>query len=347
MIRRTAFPLAALATSTLLIAAFFLFQFFSKREVTTDKGQTYRIAILCAKDEGGVHDIIQGVIDTLESDANFTAQTRVFDGNGNRITMQANTEAAFDDGYDLLVTMTTQSTQLAKEVAARRKETTPIVFAGTGDPVMTGIVESLENPGSNITGCSVVGYEWMPYMLGLIKLFAPNTKRILLPYNPTALGGTLEEVKTNIVAYLVSLGYEVTEVQVFETNEVSTKVAPFVKGHDMMLILPDITMLEAMDVAAKLCERHGLFSYVTQNLPHIYKGAALAFGYHVRDMGIEAARLVIKILETGCKASDLPSMPLPLYRYRIAINREAAKRQGLLDQMDERFVYLMEHGMVV
>jgi putative ABC transport system substrate-binding protein len=60
----------------------------------------------------------------------------------------------------------------------------PIVVAGTGDPLGTGMVTSLAHPGENITGFSLLELSIIGKFLELLKQMAPNISRVSLIFNP-------------------------------------------------------------------------------------------------------------------------------------------------------------------
>jgi putative ABC transport system substrate-binding protein len=66
----------------------------------------------------------------------------------------------------------------------RETRTIPIVFAGAGDPVASGIVVRLNQPGGNITGFAAfepsLGGKW----LELLSEIAPGLKRAAIMFNP-------------------------------------------------------------------------------------------------------------------------------------------------------------------
>jgi putative ABC transport system substrate-binding protein len=72
----------------------------------------------------------------------------------------------------------------------RATTTTPIVMAGTGDPVGSGLVASLSSPGGNTTGVSLMGQEVIPKTMSLLREAVPSARRIDLlssaanPANP-------------------------------------------------------------------------------------------------------------------------------------------------------------------
>jgi len=168
----------------------------------------------------------------------------------------------------------------------------------------------------------------------------------LIPYNPTSLGGTLEEYRQYIGGVLESRGYTVIDVQVFASNDVMAKVQPFITEVDMVWILPDATLIEAMEGIAKLCVRYQKCSYMTMNLNQLGYGAALAFGYSLYEVGLDVGDYLIRVLEKNEEVINLPVMPIMASRLKIGINRDNARDQGLLDHIDPSILYIMEHGMV-
>jgi putative tryptophan/tyrosine transport system substrate-binding protein len=81
---------------------------------------------------------------------------------------------------DIIVTYGTPAT-----VALQREtRTTPIVFAAVGDPVATGLVAALNQPGGNITGFVNVEATLNGKLLELLLEIAPGLKRAAIMFNP-------------------------------------------------------------------------------------------------------------------------------------------------------------------
>src|SRR6516164_453820 len=106
---------------------------------------------------------------------------------------------------DIILTESTPPT-----VAVQREtRTIPIVFANVGDPVASGIVPRLNQPGGNVTGFAVyeatLGGKW----LELLSEIAPGLKRAAIMFNPDTAA---------VSTYMPS----------FETAARSLKVAPII-----------------------------------------------------------------------------------------------------------------------
>jgi len=71
-------------------------------------------------------------------------------------------------------------------LAAKSATTTiPIVFAGVGDPVRTGLVASLARPGANVSGFSTLAEELSGKRLELLRETVPKVGRVAMLWNST------------------------------------------------------------------------------------------------------------------------------------------------------------------
>jgi putative ABC transport system substrate-binding protein len=77
---------------------------------------------------------------------------------------------------DVIAVSTTPAAQAA--IAATRS--IPILMIGLGDPVRTGLVNSLAQPGGNVTGLSLMVPEVAAKRLGLLKEAIPGISRVLV-----------------------------------------------------------------------------------------------------------------------------------------------------------------------
>lgn len=79
-------------------------------------------------------------------------------------------------GADVIVTSTTPATLVAKSAT----RTIPIVMVGLGDPVGTGLVDSLARPGGNVTGPSLMFPALAVKRLELLREVVPQISRVLV-----------------------------------------------------------------------------------------------------------------------------------------------------------------------
>src|SRR5262249_62119331 len=88
---------------------------------------------------------------------------------------------------DLIVASPTQPALAAKEATS----TIPIVFIQVADPVKSGIVANLAQPGANVTGLSTIGSDLSGKRLELLKEALPGAERVAGLWNRPSGGGGL------------------------------------------------------------------------------------------------------------------------------------------------------------
>ena len=88
---------------------------------------------------------------------------------------------------DVIVTAVTPDSLAAKNAT----RTIPIVMAAVGDPVESGLVQSLGRPGGNITGLTQVAPELGGKRLQLLKEIDPRLNRVAVLWNPLDKGSTV------------------------------------------------------------------------------------------------------------------------------------------------------------
>lgn len=102
------------------------------------------------------------------------------------------TEELVSAGVDLLVTVGTAATL----AAGRTTTTTPIVFIGVGDPVAIGVVNSLAQPGGNVTGLSLSSVQLIAARFELLQELLPGLRRVaVLIRNDPGLEQRLLEIR--------------------------------------------------------------------------------------------------------------------------------------------------------
>ena len=220
-----------------------------------------------------------------------------------------------------VILATGSSTVAALHLATR---TVPIVFAHAVDPVGAGFVESLAQPGGNITGFLFMEYGISAKWLELLKEIAPNVKRVAVLRDPAMAAGTGQFGAIQSVA--PSFGVELSPVNVGDAEEIEREVAAFARLSNGGLIVTAsplafrhrdlIVMLAARH---KLCAVYNLRAYVTA-------GGLISYATDIVDLYRRAAGYIDRVLR-GERPSDLP-VQAPT-KFETVINIKTAKALGL------------------
>jgi ABC-type uncharacterized transport system substrate-binding protein len=217
---------------------------------------------------------------------------------------------------DLIVTFFTPSALAAKQAT----RDIPIVMAGAGDPVATGLVASLAQPGGNVTGQSSGGAEVAGKSVELIRELIPAVRRV---------GVLADENDPFAKAYVPqigqaarSVGMEVEPITIRPGQPLEPVFEALTgKRVDGLLIQGSIARKEMLDLAIK----HRLPALTSIRLgPPL--GALASYGSDYLALARQSAVYVDKILK-GANPADLP-VAFPT-KFLMIINLKTAKALGL------------------
>ena len=246
--------------------------FFKKKKPRLEK--VHRVAVLMPVLHPSLEQIKQGFIDTLKKSMENSCEIDVYNANGDRTLMRSQVEEIIAKNYDLIFPIATQPTQMAKEITTKKHTLIPIVFGAVNKPVKLGLVKSLSSSGNHLTGVTETIDHEKQFTL-LLKL-KPSVKNVLLLYNPSQ-GSGLESDKNLVKNILDKKGITLKTLEVFQTNEIFSKVSSQLQEIDALLVLKDNTVVPAMDALVKLCNRNNV-TLVTSDLDSCDKGAAFSLG---------------------------------------------------------------------
>jgi putative tryptophan/tyrosine transport system substrate-binding protein len=202
--------------------------------------------------------------------------------------------------------------------------TVPIVFVIVPDPVGSGFVESLAQPGGNATGFMMFEYGLSAKWLELLKEIAPGVTRAAVLRDPAITAGIGQFSVIQSVA--PSVGVDVSAINMRDGAEIERAIAAFARRPNGGLILT-ASGLAAIhrDLVVSLATRY--------KLPTVYisrffaaGGGLVSYGPDFVDQYRRAAEYVDRILK-GEKPADLP-VQAPT-KYELVINLKTAKVLGL------------------
>jgi putative tryptophan/tyrosine transport system substrate-binding protein len=216
-------------------------------------------------------------------------------------------------------------TQGAASVIAAKQATSviPIVFAGVGDAVGTGLIASLARPGSNVTGLSNQGTDTVGKRLDLLREVLPGLRRLAIMANVGSPATALEMREVQAVAGTLGL-----EVAAFEIRRVQDIAPAFdaLKGRaDALYVCVDPLLatnrvrINTLAQGARLPTMYGVREYVEA-------GGLISYGPSILDQYRRAADYVDKILR-GAKPGDIP-VEQPT-KFELVVNLITAKALGL------------------
>jgi putative ABC transport system substrate-binding protein len=202
--------------------------------------------------------------------------------------------------------------------------TVPIVFVILIDPVGSGFVDSLANPGGNITGFTAYDYGIGAKWLELLKEIAPNVTRAAVIRDPAIAAGL--GMWAAIQSVSPSAAIQVSPVNMTNAGEIERAVAVFARSPNGGLIVTgSALMLLYGNLIIALAARHKLPA-VYYDRYYVAAGGLISYGNDIVDQFRRAAAYVDRILK-GEKPADLP-VQQPT-KFELVINLKTAKALGI------------------
>jgi len=198
------------------------------------------------------------------------------------------------------------------------------VFAIAPDPVGSGFVESLAEPGGNATGLAQFEYSLSAKWPELLKQIAPNLKRAAVLWDPTITAGIGQFAVIQSVA--PSIGIDVRPISV--RSDIEHAIAAFARAPNSGLIVPASAAAATgtrFELIAALAAQYRLPT-IASFREFVTGGGLMSYGADFVEQFRRAAGYIDRILK-GEKPADLP-VQAP-NKYQLIVNLKTAKALGL------------------
>ena len=202
------------------------------------------------------------------------------------------------DDVDIMIGVATPVAMAMQ--AATEDNGIPVVFAAVSDPVGAGLVESMEAPGSNVTGTS--DYLDTAAVMQLITAADPDAKNIALLYDigqdtsTAAIAHAKQYHDANGIAYGEYTGTTVDEV----TIAVQALIAD---GVDAVFTPTDNTIMKSELSIYEMLQEAGIPHYTGAD-SFALNGAFLGYGVDYAALGVETANMAASIALDGAKPAE-------------------------------------------
>ena len=210
------------------------------------------------------------------------------------------------------------------KAAMAATKTIPIVFEGGFDPVAVGAVASLNRPGGNVTGVTILGVELEPKRLELLHEIVPAATTLALLVNPT--NPNSEIISKELQAAARTLGLELHVLQASSERDFDAVFATLAQARAGGLVLgTDGLTFGRTEQLAALTVRHAVPA-IFQSREFAAAGGLMSYGGSTPE-GYRLAGGYIGRMLKGEKPADLPVQQAT--KVELIINLKTAKALGL------------------
>ena len=282
--------------------------------------RTYRVGLLASRPIGDSEERRIAIREVLAEQGFVEGRNLLFEPRWGDF-LSENVEALKAARVDVIITFGYPPALAAKTLA----KDIPIVCTGAGDPVATGLAQSLARPGGNLTGVTELAAELSAKRLEILKEAVPNLKKAAMLFNAADLGMTLRSRTAEAAAKVLNVS--VQSLGVREPSDFGNAFAEMTRS-------PPDAILMVSDTLTGLNRKLVMEFAANNRLPAMYEfgflvrdGGLMSYGPNLRETGKIVGDLVARILR-GARPADLP-LEQPTH-FEFIVNLKTAKSIGFI-----------------
>jgi putative ABC transport system substrate-binding protein len=213
---------------------------------------------------------------------------------------------------------------VSAQAALKATTAIPVVFVVGFDPVVLGLVSSLNKPGGNATGVSIFTTELATKRLQLLKDMFPTIATVAILVNPESVATEIEVKNTTAAAQKMEIAVVTLEANSEKDLETAFDTAVARKA-GALLVSADPFFTSRRTRLIALAARHALPTMYPFSV-YVEAGGLMSYGTELPWAYFQAGLYAARILK-GDKPSDLPVV-LPS-NFDLAINMKTVKALGI------------------
>ena len=180
------------------------------------------------------------------------------------------------------------TSDVGAQAVQQATKTLPIVVT-TGDPVASGLADSLAKPGGNVTGLSVLLADLSGKRVEILRETLPKLTRLATLWNPAERVAAPVFKETSSAAQALSLQLHSFEVQTPQDIEKAFVDIPKVRANALLVILSPLVTLHSKRIVEMALKQHLPGMYPTRQFAE--EGGLMAYGPLIGDLYRRAADL--------------------------------------------------------
>lgn len=251
-------------------------------------------------------------------DAGIKAEYVDESANGDNSNNMTIAQKLVSENVDLIFANSTPSAQAAKSATAD----IPIIFTSVTDAIGAELIDSMEQPGANVTGTIDLHPETMPKTVAFLKEL--GAKNIGMIYNAGEQNSVAQIAAVKELA--AKEGVTIVDAAVSASSEVKQAAESLIGKVDAFYVVTDNTVVSALESVVDVANTNTL-PLIVGELDSVERGGLAAYGFDYYDIGYEAGQMAAQVLLEGKTPADIPSAyPANL---KLVINKAVAESLDL------------------
>lgn len=262
-----------------------------------DGEKKFKIGINQLTEHPALDDARRGFEDGLK-ELGINAKINYQNAQGDIPTATTISQKFVKDEVDLIYAIATPAAQSAKQAT----KDIPVLFSAVTDPVAAQLIDSMENPGGNITGTS--DESPMDKQLQLFKDLDKNINKIGIIYNTSEPNSQVQVEMAKELA--PSLGLEIIPIGISNINDIPQTVDSMIKKVDGIYTITDNMVASAINVVSDKAINNKIITVGAED-SHVSGGILITDGISYYELGKQTARMAKEILVDGKSPANIPA----------------------------------------
>ena len=277
----------------------------SKEAEQTADGETYKIGVLQLTQHVALDKTNEGFVAALD-DAGIKYEIDQQNAAGEQSACQTIAEKLVNDKDDLIFAIATPAAQAVT------------------DPAASGLVESNEVPGGNVSGTSDLTP--VKEQIDLMQQIIPDVKKVGLLYCSAEANSVLQIDMAKEA--LDTAGIEYEDYTVSNSNEIPTVVESMVGNVDCVYT-PTDNMIAAGMATVTMVTNENKLPVICGEKGMVDAGGLATYGIDYYQLGYMTGEQAVKILTEGADISKMPIGYLDASKCELSVNEETAETLGI------------------
>jgi putative ABC transport system substrate-binding protein len=281
--------------------------------------KTYKIGVLQLTEHDALDAANKGFVSALD-DSGIKYDIDQQNAQNDQSACQTIATKLVNDGDDLILAIATPAAQ----AVAGATTDIPIVGTAITDFAASGLVDSNDKPGNNVTGTSDLTPVDDQFSL-LVKLL-PNAKTVGILYCTAESNSDVQVKMAEEAAKKRNL--TATRYSVSSSNEIQQVVESMVGKVDACYTPTDNTIAAGMSTVSMVANENKL-PVICGEKGMVDNGGLATYGIDYEKLGYKAGQMAVKILKGESKPADMPIEHLSAKECTLSTNQKTAEAVGV------------------
>lgn len=286
----------------------------------TSGGSDVKIGILQYVEHPALDEATKGFEDYLKANGYGDAQIDFKSAQGEVANCTSVAQKFVNDKVNLIFAVATPAAQ----AAANETKDIPIVLSAVTDPADSGLVESNEKPGNNVTGSSDLNP--IEAQFDLLQEILPDAKTVGLLYCNAESNSVFQINLAKEQCDERGLAYQ--EASVTDSNQIQQVVESLNGKVDVLYVPTDNLMAESMATVTQTASQYGIPCIVGEE-GMVKNGGLATYGIDYYKLGELAGAQAVSILDGKDKPEDMAIQYLATDECTLTVNPKTAEKLNI------------------